>query len=227
MKSLFSKLLKPTTKYDFSNKSYSQDGEDMILRSFYDDIGGKANGFFVDIGALHPQRFSNTAYFYNLGWKGINIEPTPSAIDLFNTYRTRDINLNIGIAEEASELTFYCFDEPALNSFSKDLSEERANNTRYNIIDKKRIPVYPLKDILDKHLPIGQNIDFMSIDVEGLDFQVLKSNNWDKYKPEIILAEDPINLDNLSSSKVYQFLVNKGYELFAKTSRTLIFKVID
>ena len=105
--------------YFKSYTSYSQDGEDMILKALYEN---KKNykGFFVDVGAHHPVRYSNTYYFYKKGWRGINVEPTPTAMRSFNLLRRRDINLNLGVASKKDVLVFYCFDEPALNTFSKE-----------------------------------------------------------------------------------------------------------
>lgn len=226
MKKFFKKIFSDPKRDEFQNfssQSYSQEGEDMILKPFYSDIEIR-KGFYIDVGALHPFRFSNTACFYKYGWNGINIEPTPSAIDLFMEYRTRDINLNFGVAEEDTEMTFYCFDEPALNSFSKELSEKRASTTNYKIIEKKQIQVKPLRAILDEYLPQCQKIDFINIDVEGLDLQVLKSNNWDKYRPDFVLCEDILDFENLSTSQVYKFLYERDYKLIGKTLRTLIFK---
>lgn len=209
-----------------SARSYSQEGEDMVLRSFYE---GKKNykGFYVDIGAHHPYRFSNTHYFYKKGWKGINVEPTPGAIKAFNLFRRRDINLNVGISSDIDTLTFYCFNEPALNGFSKEISEERdKTSSKYKIVKEVAITTYPLAHVLDKYLPSSQKIDFLTIDVEGLDLQVLKSNNWVKYKPSYILVEDRINFDNIRDSEIYVYLEEQGYQLVAKTLRTLFFKLV-
>lgn len=219
------KLIKflPTYYFQFS-KSYSQDGEDMILKALFEQKKGY-KGFFVDVGAHHPVRFSNTKYFYNRGWRGINIEPTPDAIKAFKLFRKRDINLNIGIGPEKGSLTFHCFNEPALNSFSKEVSERiDRESDKYKIIQRLEIDVLPLSEVFDKHLPSGQKIDFISIDVEGLDFQVLQSNNWDKYEPEVILIEENVNIDEISKSPIYQFLKEKGYKFFAKTLRTCIYR---
>lgn len=84
---------------------YSQDGEDALLSSFYERKKGY-KGFFVDVGAHHPYRFSNTAYYYKKGWRGINIEPTPNLFNVFLKHRKRDINLNLGIGS-GETLTFY------------------------------------------------------------------------------------------------------------------------
>ncbi|MDB5146688.1 MAG: FkbM family methyltransferase [Mucilaginibacter sp.] len=215
----------PVDQY-LSLKSYSQEGEDMVLRSFFE---GKKNykGYFVDVGAHHPYRYSNTLFFYQKGWKGINIEPTPGAIKAFNIFRRKDINLNIGVSDRRDKLIFYCFNEPALNGFSKELSEERnGTSKKYKIIKEVEVETYPLAEILDKYLPAGQKIDFLTIDVEGLDLIVLKSNNWNKYKPSYILVEDRIDFTNLSDSEVYKYLEEQGYQLVAKTLRTLFFKLV-
>src|SRR5690606_16507344 len=149
--------------YYRSYKSYSQEGEDMVLRSFYER---KKNykGFFIDVGAHHPYRFSNTMYFYKRGWRGINIEPTPTVIKLFRLFRKRDITLNTGISETHQKLKFYCFNEPALNGFSKEISEKRNQSGSYKIIKTVDIETFPLSEILDKHLPPNQKIDFLTID---------------------------------------------------------------
>jgi FkbM family methyltransferase len=177
------------------------------------------------VGAHHPYRFSNTLFFYKRGWRGINIEPTPNAVKAFNIFRRRDINLNIGISSKRDKLLFYCFNEPALNGFSKELSEERdSTSAKYKITKQIEIETLPLADVLDQYLPAEQKIDFLTIDVEGFDLQVLQSNNWQKYKPTFILVEDRIDFNNLADSEVYQYLEKQGYQLVAKTLRTLFFK---
>jgi FkbM family methyltransferase len=205
-------------------KSYSQDGEDMILKAIYEQRKNY-KGFFVDVGAHHPVRFSNTRYFYKRGWRGINIEPTPSAIQAFKTFRSRDINLNIGISPTKGELKFYCFNEPALNSFSKEVSERiDKDSSKYKIIKELNIDVLPLTEVFDTYLPKNTKIDFMTIDVEGLDYQVLLSNNWDKYKPDVLLVEENVDVDAIKDSLIYNFLKEKGYRFFAKTLRTCIYR---
>lgn len=112
-----------------------------------------------------------------------------------------------------------------MNGFSKEVSEERnSTSKRYKIINEIEIQTEPLSAVLDKYLPANQQIDFITIDVEGLDLQVLQSNNWEKYKPTYILVEDSINFTNLADSEVNSFLENHGYKIIAKTLRTLFFK---
>ena len=206
--------------------SYSQDGEDMIIRSFYEE-NMTHKGFFVDVGALHPFRFSNTMHFYEKGWRGINIEPTPNAIELFKKYRPNDIDLTLGIGETEQALTFYCFNEPALNTFSKAVAEERCLKPAYKITREIPVKVLPLAKVLDQYLPVGTGIDFMSIDVEGLDLQVLRSNNWNKYRPKYLLVEDPLSdVSKAAQSDICQYLSSLQYLLVAVTLRTLIFKSV-
>ena len=208
-----------------SYRSYSQDGEDMILKSFY-ETRKNYKGFYVDVGAHHPVRYSNTYFFYNKGWRGINIEPTPTAITPFKILRSRDINLNVGVATKHENLTFFCFNEPALNTFSEESALLAEKKEKYKVIKKVQVDVLPLRDILSKYLPEGIKIDFLTVDVEGLDFDVLKSNDWDRFSPEYLLVEGHIDFDQIFDYDIYQFLKEKQYKLVAKTFRTLIFKHI-
>jgi len=207
----------------YSKRSYSQEGEDMILRRLFE---GQKTGTFVDVGAHHPMRFSNTLYFYKRGWRGINIEPNPEMIGLFKLLRKRDINVQCGISSKEDKLTYIQFDDPALNTFDRQLADERVQQTPYKIIGEKEIPVRQLKDVLEQHLSSGQAIDFLSIDAEGYDLAVLESNDWEKFRPTLILVEEleSLALDGEKKGKVEQFLSEKGYRFFAKTLNTLFFR---
>jgi len=208
----------------YALKSYSQEGEDLILRRIFD---GKGRGFYVDVGAHHPRRFSNTHSFYRLGWRGINIEPSPDAIRAFARERKRDTNLQMGVAEHAQTLTYYVFDEPALNTFDQGLMEWRLANTPYRVLKTISVPVERLEAILGRYLPAGRRIDFLTVDVEGLDFAVLRSNDWRRFRPQCVLVEAlDTSLENVMRGALYQFVEGLGYELFAKTFNTLMFRDI-
>jgi len=205
----------------YSLKSYSQEGEDMILRRLFEN---QATGFYVDVGAHHPQRFSNTYFFYKKGWRGINIDAMPNSMNLFNKTRTRDINIEKPVSDEKQVLTYYAFNEPALNGFSKELSEERNGKGNYFIEFTKDIETATLEEILDNNLPENQPIDFLSIDVEGLDLMVLKSNNFNKYKPKVILIEIlGSSLNDIESNEITKFLRDQEYSIYAKAMNTVIF----
>lgn len=211
------KIFFPNT---YALKSYSQEGEDLILSRYF---GDKKDGFYVDIGAHHPFRFSNTYIFYKKGWSGMNIDAMPGSMKLFRKFRKRDINLEIAVSDKSEELTYYAFEEPALNGFSKELSEG-VRSKKYKILFTKKILTETLESILDRYLFSKQEIDFLSIDVEGLDYKVLKSNNWNKYRPKIVLVELlNFNYDNYKIDKCYELLTSNGYIFFAKTYNTGIF----
>jgi len=208
----------------FTTKIYSQEGEDIILSEFFPN---KTDGFYVDVGAHHPMRFSNTHMFYKKGWRGINIDAMPGSMKAFERKRPRDINLEIGVSGKEGEMTFYMFDDPALNGFSMEISKDRDKNSNFEIIEERKIKTYPLSKILDKYLPKDQKIDFMSIDVEGLDMIVLESNDWKRYSPRYLLVEcigDTV--EDIMQDKIYRFLSEKGYKIVGKTYRTLILRKI-
>jgi FkbM family methyltransferase len=203
----------------YKNNSYSQEGEDLILHKIFPD---KKNGFYVDIGAHHPFRFSNTYYFYRKGWRGVNIDAAPGSMKLFNKFRSRDINIQAAISNKIETLTYYKFNDPALNTFDKDLAQTRIGN-KYKVISEEKITTIQLKEILSKQKI--SDIDFMSIDVEGLEMQVLESNDWNSYQPQILLVESiASDLVTIYDSDLYKFINNFNYTLFAKTFNTLFFK---
>ncbi|MDD4581172.1 MAG: FkbM family methyltransferase [Bacteroidales bacterium] len=208
----------------YKKNAYAQDGEDMLLASFFENKK-KYKGFYVDVGAHHPYRFSNTAYFYKQGWRGINIEPTPSLFKKFIRYRKKDINLNIGIGK-GEVLTFNVFNDGALNTFDSELAKERdgSHNGKYFIIQKININTYPLKVVLGQNLPDQKKIDLLTIDVEGFDFEVLQSNDWNKYIPEFIMIECESAIDDIQSNEIYQYLKVKNYTMVGRTQRTSLFK---
>lgn len=206
----------------YSYRSYSQEGEDMILRRIFEK---QKKGFYVDVGAHHPKRFSNTCYFYERGWRGINIDAMPGSIRIFNKLRPRDTNLEMAISDERKTLRYYVFNDPALNGFSRQLADQRNRRGICEIVFEKDLQTHTLAEVLDKHLPKYQKIDFLSVDVEGLDFDVLKSNDWAKYRPKVVLAESlTSSLEDVPLSNSYKLLKQNGYQLFAKTVNTLIFK---
>lgn len=208
------------------NFSWSQEGEDQILRRIFEK---KPTGFYVDVGAHHPWRFSNTYLFYTRGWSGLNIDAMPGSMKSFNKYRSRDINIEVGVGLNECQLDYFVFNEPALNGFSKELSDERHDsNSIYQINQVIKVNVAPLSLILDRNLPAGQGIDFMSVDVEGFDFEVLKSNDWAKYRPKYVLAEIlGSSLNEIERSSIGRLMSEVGYEIYAKCVNTVFFRVVD
>lgn len=207
----------------WAHLSYSQEGEDVLLDRL---LATQEKGFYVDVGAHHPKRFSNSHYFYMRGWRGINIEPNPAIHDLFRKMRSRDVNLQLGISDLPGELLYYEFDDPALNTFDEQLMRDRESNTSYRVIATRRIKVAPLASVLEMNLNPGQPIDFLSVDVEGLDLNVLRSNDWKRFRPRCVVSE-ALNADlspaALASNPLVAYMGAQHYCLAAKTCNSWFF----
>jgi FkbM family methyltransferase len=191
--------------------SFSVAGEDMILRHL---LGSdKMDGFFIDVGAYHPVILSNTHFFYVNGWRGINIEARPGSLELFQAVRPRDINLQLGVSRERGEMTYYYIgpDSP-MNSFSREFLDQIGMSGA--VKQEISIPVLPLAELLAEHLSPGQVIDFMTVDVEGLDLQVLESNDWDAFRPRFVVVED--TAQDAQSSEIVRFMKTRGYDVCAQ-----------
>lgn len=202
------------------NLCYGQDGEDLILDRL---LERQAQGFYVDVGAHHPVRFSNTYLFYRRGWRGINIDAMPGSMKKFARVRPRDINIECGVAGAAGTLTYHRFNEPALNTFDADEAALK-NKPPYQMVDAIDISVERLDVLLDRHMPAGVPIDFLSVDVEGKDEEVLRSNDWTRFRPRFILAET-LRVDMLEMSRcpVVEFLGSVGYRPVGKAYNTTFF----
>lgn len=201
--------------------SFAQEGEDIILGRIF---GSQSSGFYVDIGAHHPRRFSNTYLFYCRGWRGINIDAMPGSMAPFNRIRSRDINLEIPVMRQRGKLTYYQFNEPALNGFSKDLSDSRNGLNDYKILRTIDIEGKPLSEILYEHIPLNTEIEFLSVDVEGLDLEVLESNDWSRFRPKVVLAEVLANsLATIQANPICRFMENNRYQVYAKAVNTVFF----
>lgn len=178
-----SKLLEPFVHYSLN--SYSQHNEDLLIDLL---IGRKEKGFYVDVGANDPSFNSNTKKFYLRGWTGINIEPHQKAYEKFTQYRPNDINLNVAVSINEGELTFYQLsDDSTLSTLDLPTANRMAEMLNLTISEVK-VKTQSLENILDKHVN-NIVIDLMSVDAEGHDLMVLKSNNWNKYRPELLIVE--------------------------------------
>jgi len=203
---------------------YAQDGEDLILDRL---LEGQQVGFFVDVGAHHPLRFSNTYLFYQRGWRGMNIDAEPGSMRPFRKHRDRDINVECGVAARPGKLPYYRFNEPALNTFD-EAEANLKNRPPYRLLERVDVVVRRLDDLLAEYLPAGQVIDFLTIDVEGKDREVLESNDWGRFRPRFILAETlRTDMLNLANCPVVQLLTAKGYKPVAKAYNTTFFASVD
>ena len=229
MKEAVKRVLRPVKRavmsllgpYQWGRSSYSQEGEDIALDRL---LEGQRQGLYVDVGCHHPFRFSNTYMFYRRGWSGICIDPLPGTRRLFNRWRKRDIVLEAGVSRQPAQLTYHMFDEPAVNTFDAALASERLATTPYKKIGTVTVPTNTLAHFLETHCPPGRTIDFLSIDVEGLDLEVLESNDWNRFRPRVVVVEClKTELSKLADEPAARFLSERGYAPYAKTGNSVLF----
>jgi len=193
----------------------------MVLRRVFNNVN---NGCFVDIGAHHPSLFSNTNYFYQRGWRGINVEPSPESKTIFDAERPNDINLELLVSEKEGPVELYLFEPSLMNTISKKQAEENKKFDWCRLKEIVSIPSVPLGKLLDQYLPDKTKINFMSIDVEGAEMSVLKSNNWEKYRPDVLLIEFiDMSIEEIFQTEMHKFLGVHSYDFFAKTGNTVFY----
>jgi FkbM family methyltransferase len=207
-----------------TNVSYSQFGEDVMV-NYYFEQNGINKGTYIDVGAYHPVYMSNTYRLYTKGWSGLNIDPTPGSMNLFNLYRPDDVNLEAAVAEKEGDNYFHIFNSnPELNtlSLSDDMKEHYASR---NIKPDSVISVqtYPLYQLCDKYLD-GRTINFISVDAEGHDLNVLKTFNWQKHQPQLVLVEAHTTVEEfIQKTELYKFLTELNYSILAKNGPSYLF----
>lgn len=190
--------------------SFSQAGEDIAIDKI---LGNKKRGFYIDVGANDPTRFSNTKRFYLKGWQGINIEPDPQSFEKLIRERRRDINLNVGIGEKDQRAVFYKFIPNTISTFSKR-DAKTFEKQGYELVNSFEVPVLRLSSVLKKHAK-GKKVDFFSVDTEGHDLEVLKNNDWKRFRPKVICVEASEHgffKPRRMNKDVENFLLKLGYE---------------
>ena len=199
---------------------YSRWGEDSFLNDYFK---GTSNGRYIDIGAFHPFRGSNTYLLYKKGWSGINIDLNKTSIDLFKLARPNDINLNLAISDANKKIKVYQ---------TKDLGKMNTIDSKFASFFLKNYYVrescsYNLNDILYKYNTSKNNrFELIDIDVEGSEYQILKSLNFKKYSFKLILVETHIfNLDfKQESDKIHILLKSKNYNYLKHFGETSVYE---
>ena len=205
------------------NLSFSQCGEDVICKHLFLGLGIEQVNY-LDLGAYHPMRISNTYLFYQAGSRGVNVEPNPDAYADFLKYRPEDINLNVGVGTSEGTFDYYTFEAPTLNTFSKKEAQDYAQQG-YPILSKKNLQVVDLNSILAEHFT-ERPLDLLSMDVEGLDFDLLSVMELEKYKAKVICVEAvQFSRDGRGEkdTQIKKLLESRGYLLYADTGINYIF----
>jgi FkbM family methyltransferase len=166
--------------------TYAQNFEDVILARLF---GGRRSGFYVDVGAGDPVYLSITKWFYDLGWIGINIEPNRALHAKLVSERNRDINLAIGAGAARGDATFHEFVLGELSSFDRRVQTKAAAAGISSEI--RNVAIVPLSEIIDQYAP-GRHIDFLKIDVEGWEGEVLNGLDLQRHRPTVIVVESTL-----------------------------------
>lgn len=195
--------------------SYSQCGEDLIIKFLFKNYLNIEKPSYIDIGAHLPFRYSNTAIFYGSGSRGINIEPDPFLFGKIQKYRKKDINLNIGIADKQGVLDFYVINNRTLNTFSEKEAKSYEKQG-YRIKEIKQIKVETLGYVIQRY---SNNIfpDFLSVDAEGIDEMILKSIDYSLNYPKVICVETLDFSTQVHRTEICDLLESKGYIKYADT----------
>ena len=203
-------------------------GEDKFIKNYFKK---KSSGFYIDAGCYHPLDGNNTHLLYKKGWNGINFDINFYSIKLFNFLRDRDVNINSGISCKKDKLTMYYRKEiNMLNTLDPKIAKIRFKNG----YKKRSIKVNTLNFFMSKHFKNLKKIDFINIDVEGSEMDVLKSLNFKFYKPQLICVEihnttkiNGVNYKYLKSNNIYKYLINKKYRVVWKKKYSFIFERIN
>lgn len=208
----------------YAKKTFAQAGEDSIV-DFVFHARGVDIPTYMDIGASHPWNISNTALFYVRGSRGISIEPNPVLFEEIAKERARDINLNIGIAKQAGELDFYVMSVPTLSTFVKTDAESHVKDRVCEIEKVLKVPVKPFNQVVSEYF-FDVCPDFVSLDTEGSELEILQTIDFSRYQPKIICVET-ISFSTTGRGQknhdVVEFLTSNGYLLYADTYINSIF----
>lgn len=196
--------------------SFGQTGQDILaeflmVRNRIITREAGLRGTYVDVGCGHPHSGSNTFYFYNRGWSGVCVDADPDLCAAFRLARPRDQVFACGIGATPREQDFFLFDNPQHNTFNPGRAKAKPNRLRGVV----KLPVRPLSDVLDE-AGLGE-ISFMSIDVEGLELEVLRSMDFARHRPRLLLTEALKPIAAVQADPIFGLLREKGYELVAHT----------
>lgn len=190
--------------------SYAQNAEDVRLRHAFQ---GQPSGFYIDVGANDPVEFSITKHFYESGWSGINVEPAPGPYALVAVDRPRDINLNVGCSNHTGSMTLHVArNATGLSTF---IAEEVAIHQKKGFeFDSVTVPVTTLASLCEQHAK-DHVIDFLSIDVEGHEREVLEGADFRRFRPRVVVIEATRPTTTEPTHERWQHLVLENDYIFA------------
>lgn len=203
----------------FPIPSYSHSGEDrLVLKLFQWQQGGT----YVDIGCSHPTEFSNTYLLYRFGWSGLVIDADDEFLPEFGRVRPLDTVIHCGIAREPGSAELKLFKDRSLNTFSAATAAAVLARDPDALVGTRTVPLSPLAEVLATET-VGA-FDFLNVDVEGYDLQVLESSDWGRWRPAIVAVEDHgISLSAPQDSATCRFMAAQDYALHSKCNYTSVY----
>lgn len=210
-------------KVENSKVSYSQCGEDLILQQLFLVLGVNAVSY-LDIGAHHPSYLSNTYLFYRNGGRGVCVEPDHSLSDEFVRERPGDIVLNCGIGVSPGSADFFVMSSNTLSTFSKAEAERYQSYGNQRILKTVKVELKTVNDILEVNFERCPNL--VSLDVEGMDYSIIQTFDFRKYRPEVFCLETLTYTENKSErklSEIIDFMHAHAYRTYADTYINTIF----
>ena len=221
------KIIKELYYKKYTKKSYSISSVDLVIDRLFRN---KKKGIYIDIGCNHPIKYNNTFLLFKKGWNGINIDLDKKSIKEFNIFRPNDLNIEAAISDKEEEKNIYFYHErSSINTLSKNLMRFRKKKPK--LIYKTKTQT--LNNILRKLSLKSRKINFMSLDVENHEYEVLKNFNFKKYKIDVLVIEftdlsNKLETYNLSAekimkSKIYKLLFKNYYRLINWVNSDLVF----
>ena len=209
--------------------SYAQFGEDvLILSALGDEEGNVPAGIYVDVGAHHPTMLSNTHLLYRRGWCGVNIDLDDENIELFDLMRPRDVNVRAAISDKPGTVEVYKFGAISVfNTLSREQAEIERRRRGIDYVTEA-VACETLTQVLGRTRSTGRVVDLLTVDVEGHDLNVLASLDFDLHRPRVVCVEHHEHrIEEVLRSRIYDFLVGRGYDLYAWAQPSLIFRRRD
>lgn len=206
-----------------SLESFSQSGEDVIIRYLLKNVLGINEISYMDIGTFHPIHLSNTYHFYLEGFSGTCFEPNPKLVETIRKVRPLDdvVNAGIGFGDQEVMADFFILNNPVLSTFSKEEAEKTCLINDNEIEEVIKIPLIPINWIFKDH--IKSSPSFISIDTEGLEYEIIKSFDLVKYRPPVMCLETVSHVDEKKMMDLIELIKSFDYEIYADTFINTIF----
>lgn len=204
-------------------RSFAQCGEDLIIAYVFAALG-RERITYLDIGAHHPEYLSNTYYFYLRGHRGVCVEPDASLLAAFRRARPDDVLLNVGVGTRDGEADFYVLGTPTLNTFSRTEAERFASYGAQRIERVEKVALREINGLLHEHFAVPP--DLLSLDVEGLDMEILQALDFSRHGPAVCCIETLTYTEDRSERKVeeiVELMRSRDYLVYADTYVNTIF----